>query len=38
MPEEQKKKPDDKGYNAAPARIPEYDPWQIVLPRRTRFR
>jgi hypothetical protein len=32
--EEQKKKPDDKAYNAAVSRIPnqKYDPWQIVRP------
>ena len=32
--EGQKKKPDDKAYNAAVSRIPDqkYDPWQIVRP------
>jgi hypothetical protein len=32
--EAQKKKPDDKAYNAAVSRIPDqkYDPWQIVRP------
>jgi hypothetical protein len=32
--DEQKKKPDDKAYNAAVSRIPnqKYDPWQIVRP------
>ena len=35
--DEQKKKPDDRAYNAAISRIPDqkYDPWKIVRPSST---